>query len=65
MRMEDGVEPVGDDENRPVLHQQFQCLSNLRLAFWIKAGGRLVKDQQRGVLEKGASDSETLRLACT
>ena len=63
MRMGDGVEPVGDHQHRPLLHQALQCLPDKRLTLGIKARGWLIKDQQWGVFEKSASDGEALDLA--
>ena len=59
----DRGEAVGDDQRGPPLHERLQGVLDLDLRLRIEGGGRLVQDQDRGILEKGASDGDPLALA--
>ena len=63
VRSADGVQAVGDDQGRPALRQAVEGLSDEKLALRVQAGGRLVHDEQGGILEEGAGYRKSLRLA--
>lgn len=58
-----GVEPVGDHEGGPVAREAFDRPPDKSLALGVQARGGLVHNEQWGVLEEGARDSEPLGLA--
>ena len=54
---------MGDDDRRAVAHQRVERAAHLRLADRVEMRGRLVEDQGRRVLQKGAGDRDALALA--
>ncbi len=59
----DRGEAVGDHQRGPAFHQVLQRILNLDLRLRVEGGGRLVEDQDRGVLEDGAGDRDPLAFA--
>ena len=51
-----------DDDSRAVAHQRVERAAHLRLADRVEMRGRLVEDQRRRVLQKGAGDRDALAL---
>ena len=58
-----GGEPVRDDEGGAAVHQLFDRLHDRSLGRGIERRGRLVEQEDRRVLEKGARDPDALPLA--
>ena len=58
----DGGETMGDHQGRAVRHQLLQGGLDMALGLGVECGGRLVQDQDRGVLEHGTGNRETLAL---
>ena len=56
-------EAVGDDERRAALHQVREGAGDERLGLGVELRGRLVEDQDRGVLVDRPRDREPLALA--
>ena len=59
----DGGQPVGDDENRPALHQRVHAGLDLGLGVGIDGGGGLVQDHHRGIRHRRPGDGDELPLA--
>ena len=55
--------PVRDNQCGPPFHEPVQSLLYEHLVLGINAGERLVEHENRGVIEKGAGDGETLPFA--
>ena len=60
--MGDGVQPVGDDQDGPVLGQPIERLLHKVFRFRVGESGGLVEDQHRGVGKDGAGDGQALPL---
>src|SRR5260221_3226374 len=58
-----GAEPMGDHEGRPPRHQTLDTVDDERFGFAVDGAGRLVEDEDRRILEKGARDGDPLPLA--
>ena len=58
-----GREPVGDVERALLIHHGAEARVHLRFGDGVEGGGRLVEDDERGVLVERAGDGELLRLA--
>src|SRR6266545_4946678 len=50
----DRREAVGDDQSRVVLHEVSERAGDERFGLGVELGGRLVQDQDRGILVQGA-----------
>ena len=59
----DRIQPVGDSEDGPSLHQAAGRFFQQGFGFGVEAGGGFVQDQNRRVLEECSSKRETLRLS--
>src|SRR3546814_3958942 len=57
-----GGEAVGDDEGGAPADQLSQRLLNMALRLAVEGGGRLVEQQDGGVLQHGAGDGDALAL---
>src|SRR5579871_3272864 len=62
VRVDNGREPVGNDEGRAALHQFVQRLLHQRLRRGIERGSGLVEDEQARVHQDRAGDGDTLAL---
>ena len=56
------VSPVGDQERRPAFDEPAHGEHDLGLGSGVDGARRLVEDHDRGVLEKGPCDRESLAL---
>src|SRR5262249_6126069 len=56
----DRGEAVGDQESGPAQHQAIQGIEDYHFGLGIDGRGRLVEDEDRGVLEESPGDSDTL-----
>src|SRR5205823_89615 len=63
VRLLDGREPMGDANGRASLHQFLQRRLDSALGFCIQRVGRLIENQDRGVLENRAGDRQSLALS--
>src|SRR5262245_45577675 len=63
MRALNGAEPMRDDEGGPVAGERVEGVEQGRFGLGIERAGRLVEDENGGVLQQGAGDGETLTLA--
>ncbi len=61
--VEDGVDALGDDEGRAVLHQAVQGLLNLGFRLHVHGAGAVVEDQDPGFDQHSAGDGDALFLA--
>ena len=59
----DGRKPVGNRDHRLALHQRVEALLDRGLDFQIERRGRLVKDEDRRVLQQHARDGDALALS--
>jgi len=60
---EDGVEAMGDGDDRPSLHESARGFFEQRFGLGVEAGGWLIKDEDGGVFQEGTSEGETLCLS--
>ena len=59
----DSTHPVGDDQHCLALKQAGESFLNSTFVLYIQAGSRLVKENDRCILQKGAGDGDPLPLA--
>ena len=62
IRVLDGSQPVGDGEDGFPLCQSGQSLLDQVFILRVYAGGRFIKDDDRGVLQNGPGDGNALLL---
>ena len=62
VRVEDGGDPLGDNETGPPFHQPFQRLLDAEFRLQVHAGGRVIQDQHPGVEQQGTGDGHPLLL---
>ncbi len=62
IRLPDRRQPMGDHERGAAPKQRRQCLLDESLGLGIQVRGRLVKDQDRGILEQRPRDGQALLL---
>ena len=58
----DGGEPMGDGDGRPALRGPLEGVLDQPLGLGVQRRGRLVQDQDRGVLQEDARDGQPLLL---
>ena len=56
-------QPVRDRDDGAAAHQAAERFADRLFGFAVERGGRLVEQQERRVLEKGAGDGDALALA--
>ena len=61
--VDDGRQPMGDDERGAAFHEPVERLLDQRLVGGVERRGRLVEQQHGGVFEDGAGDGDSLPLA--
>ena len=55
-------QPVRDGDDGAAVHEAAERFADQLLRFAVERGGRLVEQQQRGVLQEGAGDGDALAL---
>lgn len=63
IRLEDGVEAVGDGEDGPSLHEAAGGFFEQGFGLRVEAGGGFVEDEEGGILEESTGEGKTLRLS--
>ncbi|MNX93450.1 hypothetical protein D3C86_1256330 [compost metagenome] len=63
IRLQDGREPVGDDDGGALMQQAFERLLHQRFAFGVERRGCLVEQQDRRIAQDGAGNGDALALA--
>ena len=58
-----GAEPVGNDQGRTPHQELAQGILDQPLALGIQVAGGLVQNEDRGILENGAGNGDSLSLA--
>src|SRR5262245_48858021 len=60
IRLANSAQSVGDDKTGAVQHEAFERFLDQLFRRRIHAGGGLVEDQDRGILQKGPGDAHSL-----